>query len=311
MPIKKLNRKLRFEGCLVGLAIGDSLGAPIEWAKPGKFKKITKMRASKTHNLKKGEWTDDTAMALATANSLIYHGFDAKDQLTNYLAWYRSGKFSMNGKCVGIGRTTRESLEWFEGHPHQIVAVQGDPNLAGNGSIMRIAPVSMYATTLTKAGHLAILNSATTHSNPLCTGAAELFSKMIFLALKGKTKKEIFDWAEKEVMKQDFKSAELIQIFKKKTYKNNPPFIKASGYVIKSLEAALWAFYKTRSFKAGALKAVNLGDDADTVGALYGQLAGAYYGIDAIPKQWKADLKSIQQISKYAECLYIQNVNAK
>lgn len=296
----RLEKLHRYMGCLNGLAIGDSLGAPIEWAKPG-FKPITDLRASRTHKLKKGEWTDDTSMALATAHSLIEKGFDPQHQLQNYLNWFRKGTFSANGKCVGIGKTTRESLYNFELSGKTLTqAVQTDPKLAGNGTIMRIAPIPMYARTLSQAGTLARLNSMTTHSNPICTEAADIFSRMIFLALKGKSKKEIFEYAES----RRYSTPEIRMIFEKKTYKCNPPFIVGSGYVVKSLEAALWAFYKTRTFKRGALMAVNLGGDADTIGALFGQLAGAYYGNGKIPQNWKKDLHKNVEIVKTAHRLF-------
>lgn len=299
-----VSKRDRYEGCLLGLALGDALGAPIEWAKPG-FVPITELRASVTHGLALGEWTDDTSMALATAHSLILKGFDTKDQLEQYLQWYRKGKFSANGKCVGIGRTTRESLEMFSKNKKKTTAIQKDPLLAGNGTIMRIAPIAMYARNLTQVQKYSSLNSATTHSNPLCTQSAELFSRMIFIALKGShTKAEIFRNIELQCLARPHTlRQELRTIFEKKTYKYNPPYIESTGYVIKSLEAALWAFNKSRSFKHGALLAVNLGGDADTVGALYGQLAGAYYGVNAIPTKWQKQIHNHVEIKNIANCL--------
>lgn len=297
------NKKLdRYRGCFIGLALGDSLGAPIEFAKPG-FVPITDLRASLTHGLTKGEWTDDTAMALATATSILAkQTMDLPDQLARYLSWYKKGHYSSSGRCVGIGRTTRESLEDFR-MTGGIVAIQSNPELAGNGSIMRMAPIPMFATNIAEAGNMAMMNSLTTHSNLKCTDAAQIFSSMIFLALKGKSKAQIF-----AAMKKKKKiTKEVADIFKFETYKCNPPFIKSTGYVIDSLQAALWAFNKSRSFKHGVLLAVNLGGDADTIGALYGQLAGAFYGYDSIPKHWKKNLVKHNVLLSTSEELFNTN----
>jgi len=134
----------RFRGCLVGLAVGDALGAPLEFYPPGTFEPITDMVGGGAFNLRTGQWTDDTAMALCLADSLIASkGFDPLDQLRRYVSWFGKGYMSSTGECFGIGNTVRASLIHFEktGSPYCEV---DDPYAAGNGSIMRLAPVPMF-----------------------------------------------------------------------------------------------------------------------------------------------------------------------
>jgi ADP-ribosyl-[dinitrogen reductase] hydrolase len=292
----------KFKGCLVGLATGDAMGAPIEWLK--NFTPVTGMRATTRHHLNgdqiAGSWTDDTSMALCLAESLIIAGqHDPLDQLIRYHKWMKKGHLSAQGVCAGIGRTTRVALEEFQ-KTGQTKAELKDPNVAGNGSIMRLAPIPMHYSekTLSSAITYSKKSSITTHSHILCVEACGLLGEMIWKALNGYTKTEIFSTS------QDFKTLEIQHLVNSKTYNLEPPYIQGTGYVLKSLEAAMWAFYKTNSFRAGMLKAVNLGADADTTGAIYGQLAGAFYGYEAIPSEWKEKLLKRELIEEFATKLW-------
>ncbi len=253
---------------------------------------------------KAGHHTDDTSMALCLAESLIVKGtFDAKDQLERYCMWMDSGHMSSNGKCEGMGRTTRNALNAFKLKGHTKTRVY-DPLLAGNGSIMRLAPIPMFygSDVETTARFNSILSSSTTHIHKECGIACNILGGMIHRALLGYGKEEIFhlsDWQEASLM-----GSEVGDVMLRKTYLKEPPYIVGSGHVVKSLEAALWAFHKSTSFKHGVLLAVNLGDDADTTAAIYGQLAGAYYGYSAIPKIWVNTLIKRVLIKKYATELY-------
>lgn len=296
---KMTKTKERYLGCLVGLAIGDALGAPFEWSKIP-FQ-ATDMVGGGSHNMKVGSWTDDTSMALCLADSLVKcDAFNAKDQLTRYSLWMNEGYLSAEGKCAGIGRTTRLSLELFKKTGNTYSGIY-DENIAGNGSLMRLAPIPMFFNkNMSMAKHNAFQSSITTHKHAQCIDACELFSEMLWKALHGYKKKDIFKIAKD----RKFRTEEVEKIAFKKTYKGNPPYIKGTGHVIKSLEAALWAFHKSRSFKHGALLAVNLGDDADTTGAIYGQIAGAYYGYKGIPEAWRNKLVKRDIIEQLALKLY-------
>jgi ADP-ribosyl-[dinitrogen reductase] hydrolase len=284
-----MDMKDRYRGSLVGLAVGDALGTTVEFKRPGTFEPVADITGGGLFGLAPGEWTDDTSMALCLAASLLeQQGFDPNDQMQRYVRWYREGYFSCTGHCFDIGNTVAAALGRFEknGDPY---AGSKDPSTAGNGSIMRLAPVALfYGAQPVKAVQFAAQSSLTTHGAVAAVEACEYLARLIVGALNGHDK-EALGGAEDS----------LIQLLRDATYESSiarvaggsfrdkkPPDIKGTGYVVESLEAALWAFWSTDSFEDGALAAVNLGDDADTTGAVYGQLAGAYYGIDAISSDW-------------------------
>lgn len=284
----------RFQGCLLGLAVGDALGTTLEFRKPGSFEPLTDMTGGGPFGLKPGQWTDDTSMALCLAESLIEkQGFDANDQMERYVRWYRTGYLSSTGRCFDIGGTTRHALERFErtGNPF---SGPTDRVTAGNGSIMRLAPVPMfYAREPEKAIHFAAESSRTTHGAVAAVDACRYMAGIIVGALHGETKENLLApcycpipgyWDDHPLC------PEVAEVAGGSFTYRTPPDIKGTGYVVQSLEAALWAFHKSTTFKDGCLLAANLGDDADTTGAVYGQIAGALYGINMIPSEWRSRL---------------------
>jgi len=302
----------RFKGSLLGLVIGDALGATLEFYKPGSFQPITDIVGGGVHELEPGEWTDDTSMALCLAESLLEcNGFDAKDQMTRYLKWYREGYFSCKGYCFDIGNATREALILFE-KTGQPFSGSYDPWSAGNGSIMRLAPVPMfYANDPLKAIEMSGRSSVTTHPSKETVDACRYFGGLITGALYGCSKEELLSelfsplndsWRTEPL------TPKIEEIARGSFKEKNAQQVKGSGYVVESLEAALWAFYNTDSFEDGVLLAVNLGDDADTTGAVYGQLAGAYYGFSGLPTRMFEKLVQRQKIESMAEQLYIKKM---
>lgn len=284
----------RYRGCLLGLAAGDALGTTLEFKPPGTFDPITDMIGGGPFRLTPGQWTDDTSMALCLAESLIEcDGFDATDQIKRYLRWWRHGHWSCTGRCFDIGFTTSCALRDFE-TTGEAFAGSSDARKAGNGSIMRLAPVPLfYAADPAKAIEMAAQSSRTTHGAVTCLDACRFMASIIVGALQGRAKEEILSerfcpvpgyWRDHPLCPQ-------INAIANGSYKRyNPPKIKGTGFVVQSLEAALWAFHNSSDFKQGALLAVNLGDDADTTGAVYGQIAGAFYGVNGIPAEWLAKL---------------------
>ncbi|HHV61428.1 MAG TPA: ADP-ribosylglycohydrolase family protein [Firmicutes bacterium] len=298
----------RYRGCLPGLVVGDALGTTLEFRPPGSFAPVHDMVGGGPFDLLPGQWTDDTSMALCLANSLIAcEGFNPVDQLERYLRWYRKGYLSTTGYCFDIGSTVRGALLRFE-KTHDPYCGPTDPFTAGNGSIMRLAPVPMfYALSHREAIEKAGESSRTTHQVPAAIDACRYFGGLLVGALNRESKDRLLSehyspisglWENKPLVPEVDKVAS--GSFKRR----KPPRIRGTGYVVESLEAALWAFYNSDSFEEGCLLAVNLGNDADTTSAVYGQLAGAFYGEQGIPEAWRLKIAHRDLIVTMAEQLF-------
>jgi ADP-ribosylglycohydrolase len=281
----------RFLGALCGLAVGDALGTSVEFSKPGTFDPVTEMTGGGPFGLEPGQWTDDTSMALCLAESLVETGrFDPVDQVRRYLRWWREGHMSSNGRCFDIGNTVREALALFEetGDPW---CGSTDPHSAGNGSLMRLAPIPLFfSATPELAIELAGESSRTTHGARTAVDACRYFAALILGALRGANKDDLLAPLYSPVpgyWETHPLDPQITEIAGGSFRRRDPPEIQGSGWVVRSLEAALWAFSRCESFEHGCLLAVNLGDDADTTGAIFGQLAGAYWGEQAIPGRWR------------------------
>ena len=290
----------RFRGCLLGLAVGDAVGTTVEFKSRGSFKPVTDMVGGGAFRLKPGQWTDDTSMALCLASSLVERReFDLEDQIRRYCNWFERGYLSSTGKCFDIGNATRQALIRYHktGNP---LAGSADPQSAGNGSLMRLAPVPMFFFgDHDKVVHFSGESSRTTHGATECIDACRLFGNMLARALDGASKQDILFARSVEV------SSSAIQAIARGDYcEKQADAIQGEGYVVKSLEAALWCFFKTDSYGRAILAATNLGDDADTTAAICGQIAGAYYGESGIPARWLERLTMRNEISSLADQLY-------
>jgi len=301
------NRRDRYAGCLVGLAVGDALGAPIEFSPPGSFEPLSDMIAGGPFNLQRGQYTDDTSMALCLAKSILAkHAFDPVDQLERFVRWYRQGYLSSTGECFDIGNTTRLSLEDFE---RTRLPFRSPGGLRGsNGAIMRLAPVAMaFPGNPAEAVRLCGESAQTTHNFTECVDTCRLLGGLIIGALRGDPKERLLSpgYSPVDGIWQRQPLTPAVQEISLGSYQcKQPPAIRGGGLATESLEAALWAFYHSRSFEEGVLLAVNLGDDADSTGAVFGQLAGAFYGLQSIPGRWLEALWSPQLILEYARGIY-------
>lgn len=298
----------RARGALVGLAVGDAMGTAVEFRAPGTFPPVTSMTGGGAFHLLPGQWTDDTSMALCLAESLVARGgMDARDQMERYLRWYRDGHLSSTGVCFDIGAATRAALELFEGTGEPL-AGSTDPNRAGNGSLMRLSPVAIaHASRPSRAIEACAESSLTTHGAPVAVDACRYLGALIVGALRGASREELLSpryapvpgyWDSHPL------DPVIDEIAGGSFARREPPEIVGSGYAARSLEAALWAFLRSRDFREGCLLAVNLGDDADTTAAVFGQLAGAFYGERRIPADWRERLALRPTIERLAADLY-------
>ncbi len=300
---QKDNTYDKFSGTLLGLAIGDALGAQVEFKPRGSFDPVTDMQGGGPHDLEPGYWTDDTSMALCLAESLIESDFDLKGQLAKYLKWYQEGYLSSTGECFDIGNNTADSLN------HYKMTGELPPEkerAAGNGSLMRLAPVPMYChRDFARAVEYSGQSSLTTHNNIMAIDACRFVGGLIQKFINSKDKSAAYKEQEinatAAILSLDNR---VLKAISGALAKESAAKISSDGFVINSLEASLWAFYQGNSFKEALLKAVNLGHDADTIGAITGQLAGAFYGQKAIPEPWIKKLAYREKILSLIEDLF-------
>ncbi len=291
----------RFQGCLLGLAVGDCLGAPVEgldkWQIERRYGRLTEMLGGGWLSLDRGEHTDDTAMMLCIARSIVEKGgFDPEDVASKFLDWFNAGP-------VGIGRTTwialgeiKSGASWKEAGriAHQRLGGLS----AGNGSIMRCAPIGLLH--LRRPERLisdSIDSSLITHWDPQArwgTVAVNLAIAQLLQGRKDDLLKNIEGKIEQIEVREAAARVESMKIEE----------LETSAYVLDTLQAALWCFLNTSSFEEALVTAVNLGGDADTTGAVCGALSGAYYGLEAIPERWKQPLKVRDEVCHLASRIY-------
>ena len=298
----------RYRGCLLGLAAGDAVGTTLEFRAPGTFRPIEDMTGGGPFGLRPGQWTDDTSMALCLAASLIESGgFDPMDQMRRYVRWRDEGYMSSTGFCFDIGNTVSDALRRFTATSDPYSGSK-DSWSAGNGSLMRLAPVPMfYAADAETAIARCADSSRTTHAAEEAMDACRYYGGLLVGALNGADKRTLLSdgYSPVEGLWQRTEPAGGVAAVAYGSFKAlQPPDIEGTGYVVKSMEAALWAFHNSHDFREGALMAANLGDDADTTAAIYGQLAGAHYGASGIPEEWRAKLTMANQITRMADDLH-------
>lgn len=259
----------------------------MEFVPRGRFAPLTEMSGGGKFRLNKGEWTDDTSMALCLAESLIERkGFDPLDQMQRYWRWADEGHNSCRSHAFGIGKTIAAALARFHktGEPY---SGETDVAASGNGSLMRLAPIPMfYARSPSEAIEYSALSSKTTHASVECLACCRYFTLVLLRALSGERDKAML-FPDEMSFEMPVSTARIIE----QRFRNlSEGEVVGSGYVVECLEAALWCFWHTDSFEAAILASANLGDDADTTAAICGQLAGAYYGSRGIPDDWTRSL---------------------
>ena len=287
-------------GALLGLAVGDALGTTLEFSARDTKPQVTELVGGGPFGLQAGQWTDDTAMALALADSLGAHPMlDEQDLMERFVAWFRHGTTSCTGRCFDIGGTTRAALASYE-RTASPVAGSTDPMSAGNGSLMRLAPVAIrhWRDPLTLI-NVAARQSATTHGAAEAVDACTAFAGLLARAISGEPRDQLL--APAKIGGAPSVAAVMAGSWRGKSRGT----VRSSGYVIHSLEAGLWCVARTSSFRSAVVLAANLGDDADTVAAITGQLAGVLYGASGIPPEWLETLAWRERLEAAAKALLL------
>ena len=289
----------RAYGAMLGLAIGDALGAPLEFSRRDSLPVVSELIGGGPFGLRAGEWTDDMSMALCLADSLIANGgLNDHDLLDRFLRWWKEGENSVTGRCFDIGNATRFALERYQRLRSPAGSGPREARHAGNGSIMRLAPAAIFAAPDEElARALAAGQSEATHANDQTCAASELLATLLVEAMSGRPKEEVL------ASRLTFGTVETMDIAAGTWVGKSRDEIHSSGYVLDTLEAALWCVQRTSTFEEALILAVNLGDDSDTVGAVTGQLAGALYGRSAIPERWLQKLAWREHIEERVSAL--------
>ena len=289
------------KGMFVGLAIGDTLGMPLEFKQSGTFKPLESLAGGGPFNLPLGYWTDDTSMALCLADSILEkQGYDSYDVMDRYADWQMNGYRSSTGACFDIGNQVSSAIARYKSQP-EVDTTEQRIESAGNGCIMRLAPVVIASlavnNSLEDTMAVASVSCRETHFSTLAEEATALFAGLLFNAVSAVNKDQVLQLNTTTTF-----STQLLTTVNQASQKTIDE-LKPTGYVLDTLEVAVWAFMTTDNFKDGALKAINLGGDSDTIGAVYGQLAGAYYGLSGIPQEWLEHLHDYGEMVRMAEQL--------
>jgi ADP-ribosyl-[dinitrogen reductase] hydrolase len=298
----------QYQGALLGLAVGDAMGAPVKFRTKGAEALVKDMTEGGPLNVRMGEWTDETATALCLAASLIdSNASDPQDQLDRYNKWRRNGYLSATGQAIDVSATMRTALDKFEA-TGEAYCGGTSKEWADNDAICRIAPIAMlWAQDPKEAIEMAVESARTTHAAKEALDSAALLTGMLVGILRGDKKEKILtdfyspfgdDWG-------DFSFCdEVAEVTGGSFRKDKPTDISGDGFAPETLEAALWAFYRSNDFEQGTILAINLGGDSDSTGAVYGQLAGAYYGVQAIPIRWREKIMKRELIVGIADKLW-------
>ena len=271
----------RAMGAFLGLAVGDALGTTLEFCGRDRKPRLVDIVGGGPFSLRPGCWTDDTSMALALADSLLAkETLDCRDLMDRFVAWWRNGEYSCTGSCFDIGNTIRQALERYlrTGDP---LAGSTYRYSAGNGSLMRFAPVALrYWRDRARLDSVAAQQSRTTHAATEAVDGCRAFATLLADAISGEPRRNV-------LAPRSFNGApKIAEILGGGWRRKSRNSIHSSGYVVHTLEAAIWSVARTGNFRNAVVLAANLADDADTVAAVTGQLAGAIYGLSGIPKEW-------------------------
>lgn len=298
---------------LIGTAVGDALGVPVEFQPRGYLKAnpVTDMREYGTHEQPKGTWSDDTSLMLCLAESMV-EGLDTNNLAQKFIAWKNDNLWTPHGWVFDIGIGTRIAIERLENGMTPELAGGLDERDNGNGSLMRILPLVLHIKDLDIEERYDWTKkiSSITHAHVRSVMACFYYLEFAKKIIDGKEKFQAYNELQSELT-QYFEQRKInpIEINKFRRLlvedisKVDEDNIKSSGYVIDTLEAAIWCTLITNNHKDAVLKAVNLGHDTDTTGAVTGGLAALIYGLDNIPNEWINTLARKDDIINLTKCL--------
>ena len=331
-------------GMLVGLAVGDALGAPVEFLPEPSDIYIKEMGEKIEHfhenyRAPKGVWTDDTEMALCIADSLLVNeGYDSYDIMQRFTNWANEGYRTYDGKSAcDVGGQTMRAIEDFERYP--VISGNDTTDSAGNGAIMRLAPIIIANTLpnkkyptlrdgfkkgslvvdpeddddefidlkdITPAIDMAVLSCRETHNSVAAEATTALFATMLYCALHGLPKNHIASYCSRWIMDEEYDQFYLEnskKLIDRALDKDGEKICNLGGYIVDAFAIALWGLFNFDSFKDGMMAVIRLGGDTDTNAACYGQLAGAYYGYKAIPEEWRENVYQADELVEIADNL--------
>lgn len=295
----------RARGALIGLAVGDAIGTTLEFSSRDSYPPLQDMVGGGPFGLRPGEWTDDTAMALALADCLNDPaGFREHALMRRFYDWHTRGAFSCTGDCFDIGITTRQALmRWrSSGDP---VAGSTDPMTAGNGSLMRLAPVAIrYWNDRTALRDVAARQSRVTHAAPEAVDACVYWAELLAEAIQGERRSLVFSPRSEQY------AGRVSHVAQGSWRSKRREAIRSGGYVVESLEASLWCCSRAVDFREAVLAAANLGHDADTTAAITGQLAGSLFGYSSIPETYRERLAWHDVLLDQADRLFEKSLAA-
>jgi len=325
MSVKEEYKKLedKILGGILGLAVADAIGVPVEFNSRESLRRnpVTDMRGYGTYNQPPGTWSDDTSLTLCLLDSLTNKKIDYADMMQRFLSWMDKGEYTAHGDVFDVGIATRRALQRFRNGTAPLGCGGTSEYDNGNGSLMRILPLVFYLRIFYKMDKksIGIIHkvSSLTHAHKRSFIACGIFcwiTSFIFDASYDNemTLKQAIDeglaFADNYGYDENKEYAKELKHYKRlfrDDFASLPETeIKSSGYVVDTLEAALWCLLNTDNYKDCVLKAVNLGEDTDTVAAVAGGLAGMFYGIDGIPKEWLYQLARLDYIEGLCEKFY-------
>lgn len=306
-------RKSKYTGCLIGLAVGDALGAPFEFWSGKKVNEHIDTKGLNMHAFLRGEvefptgfYTDDTSQMICLAESLVEKGFDLDDQFQRYRSWFFEGYATPFGDTqYGIGQQTLKVLMMPKRPSHNVeIHIE---KAGGNGSLMRCAPIGLkYQGDYNEINDKSFRASHLTHPNRIASWSCVVLNTIISLCIDGYDKRQVL-----QIIRKRFKNelpTEIIECISTDYTSMNSADHVVCGYSLTTLGVALWAWLTSETFEMSIERAIRLGSDTDTFAAVTGAITGSYYGIDKIPNVWKAGVLRSEYIQQLGERLMDKDV---